>query len=108
MGRTRGLTHLRPMPMFRVLCGECGLAATHIRSGDRGVTSFDPDECVARCKAGIEAQAAGEPAVAAVCENLADRDRIRVVTALEDGEQDELFQLTDVCGAGRHKVCIVV
>jgi hypothetical protein len=72
MGRTRGLTHLRPMPMFRVICGECGLAATHIRSGDRGVTSFDPDECVARCKAGIEAQAAGEPAVAHVlaCKHL--------------------------------------
>ncbi len=48
-------------------------------------------------------RAAGEPAVAAVCEHLADRDRIRVVTALEDGEQDQLLQLTDVCGAGRHR-----
>jgi hypothetical protein len=30
------------------------------------VTSFDPDECVARCHAGIEAKAEGEPAVARV------------------------------------------
>jgi hypothetical protein len=58
--------------MFRVTCGECGLAATHIRSGDRGVTSFDPDECVARCWAGMEAQAQGEPAMARVlaCKHL--------------------------------------
>ena len=58
--------------MFRVTCGLCGLSATHIRSGPRGVTSFDADECAVRCQKGRDAAGAGEPAVASVagCEHL--------------------------------------
>lgn len=60
------------MPMFRVSCEQCGLSATHIRGGDQGVTSVDPDECAVRCPAGWAAQATGDNAALCVgaCEHL--------------------------------------
>jgi hypothetical protein len=38
------------MSIYRVSCLECGLAATHITSGDRAATSFSSEEATLRCK----------------------------------------------------------
>ena len=46
--------------MMRVICGECGLAGTHIRGGERGVTSFPADESAVRCPQGRAAVEAGD------------------------------------------------
>jgi len=51
--------HRSAMPIFRVTCACCGLAATHIASGDRGLTSFDAEECMSRCESGRAAKATG-------------------------------------------------
>jgi hypothetical protein len=60
------------MPILRAACGQCGLAATIIQSGDRSATSFDAEECAERCDVGRAASAAGEPVAMRVleCERL--------------------------------------
>ena len=60
------------MPIVRVTCDQCGLCATYVQSGDRGVASFDADEGEARCKKGREVKCAGESSIASVaaCEHL--------------------------------------
>lgn len=60
------------MPISRVVCQTCGLAATQIGSGDRAVLSFKVEECVERCTVGIKALEAGEPLAACMiqCEHL--------------------------------------
>jgi hypothetical protein len=60
------------MALFRITCSRCGLTATHIQSGDRGVTSFDTDEGAARCEEGKAAKLAGDsvPARVVQCEHL--------------------------------------
>jgi hypothetical protein len=56
------------------MCGACGVSATHIRSGGRGVTSLDAEECAVKCPRGRAATADGDNAVASVgaCEHLAE------------------------------------
>jgi hypothetical protein len=56
------------MSILRVACGQCGLAATLIQTGDRSTTSFDAEECAKRCAVGRAASAAGEPVAARVLE----------------------------------------
>jgi hypothetical protein len=60
------------MSILRVACGQCGLAATLIQTGDRNTTSFDAEECAKRCAVGRAASAAGEPVASRVleCEHL--------------------------------------
>lgn len=54
------------MPMFRIMCGRCGLSATQILSGGLGVTSVDAEQCALRCDIGREAKLSGDPIAASV------------------------------------------
>ncbi|MCL4713596.1 MAG: hypothetical protein KJZ75_01715 [Hyphomonadaceae bacterium] len=60
------------MPIHRVTCAECGLAATHVQSGDRGVTSFSEEEAGEKCSRGVAAREAGDAPLRQVarCEHL--------------------------------------
>jgi hypothetical protein len=71
------------MSILRVACGQCGLAATLIQTGDRSATSFDAEECATRCAMGRAASAAGEPVAARVleCEHLGAALRAMVKTS---------------------------
>jgi len=60
------------MPIHRVSCVECGLAATRVRSGDRGLTSFSEEAAAALCLRGRDAVAAQSVLESvAQCEHLA-------------------------------------
>jgi hypothetical protein len=47
--------------IVRFKCSRCGLEATRIGYGDRGMTSVDPDVWVELCVAAAEARAGGDP-----------------------------------------------
>ncbi|MDZ4690211.1 hypothetical protein [Terricaulis sp.] len=78
------------MPIHRVTCSECGLSATHIQSGDRGVTSFLEFSAGARCSLGGDALARGVSPIAAVaqCPKLKDA----IAQALKDFADSQVAQ----------------
>jgi hypothetical protein len=47
------------MRTFRFKCGRCGLEATRVCGGDRGVTSVNVDEFRSRCALAAEVAAQG-------------------------------------------------
>jgi hypothetical protein len=59
------------MQSFRITCERCGLSATHLRSGGRSMTSFDAEQCEARCE--IAKAATGDRVAACMgqCPHLA-------------------------------------
>lgn len=60
------------MSILRVACGQCGLSATLMQTGDRSTISFDAEDCATKCAVGRAARAAGELVAARVleCEHL--------------------------------------
>jgi hypothetical protein len=50
------------MPIHRVTCAECGLSATYIQNGDRGLTSFLEESAAELCVRG-QAAASEEQSV---------------------------------------------
>jgi hypothetical protein len=78
------------MPIHRVTCAECGLAATHISCAKRGVTSFSEFSAGARCGLGNAAIALGASPMTPVvqCPNLQEA----IAQAIKESDETQAPQ----------------